>query len=259
MNEYECLTLRRQGDRTTIVLDRPDSLNAVNEPLHRELSEVFRDLRGSGARVIVLTGRGKAFCAGGDLEWLDESVGDPDQFQNRVRRGQEIIRSLLNLEIPILARVNGDAVGLGATLALFCDIVVASNKARIGDPHVRVGLAAGDGAAVIWPLLTGMSRAKELLMTGELISAKKAEEIGLINYVISDEQLDSKVDEIARKFLDGPRSAIQYTKMALNGWLELGATLNLERGLTLEALSQTHPDHEEGVRAFLEGRKPEFS
>lgn len=256
MRNYDHLDVSLDDDIFRIAFDRPDQKNAVDADVHRELTHVFRDASESDARVVVLTGNGSAFCAGGDVESMREwDTGDFDRMR---REGERLIHDMVNLAKPVVARVNGDAIGLGATLALFSDIVIAADDARIGDPHVRVGLTAGDGGAVIWPLLTSMSTAKELLMTGELVSASRAEELGLVNDVVSAADLDECVDEMVDKLASGPQQAIQYTKSALNAWLQLGTTLALGQSLALEGLSQQHPDHEAAVEAFAEGERPDF-
>jgi len=175
-----------------------------------------------------------------------------------MQRDKTVLKDLVNLRKPVIARIDGDATGLGATLALFSDITIAAEGARIGDPHVKAGLVAGDGGAVIWPLLIGLNNAKEYLMTGDLVPATEAEDIGLVNHAVPAEELDDKVDELVEKLATGPQLAIQYTKIATNGWLEFGMNNVLRESMALEGMSQGHPDHEEAVDAFLEGRRPNF-
>lgn len=255
---YDHLAVTTDDDVFRIEIDRPDSLNAVNAALHTDLASVFRDAYDSDARVVLLTGKGDAFSAGGDISWMDDAIDDPASFRQTIREAEEIVQGILNVEKPIVARINGDAIGLGATLALFCDIKIASEDARIGDPHVSVGLVAGDGGAVIWPLLTSMSTAKEMLLTGDHVTATEAVDLGLINYAVPPEELDSRTDEMIEKLATGPQTAIRYTKMALNSWLEHGMNVSFRQSVALEGLSQAHEDHEEGVEAFLEGRRPRF-
>lgn len=258
MQDYDHLDVSLDDDVLKIEIDRPDNLNAVNDPLHEELSMVFSDAYETDARVVVLTGKGDAFSAGGDVNWMKENIENPENFHKTMREGEQIVEEIVNLEKPIIAKVNGDATGLGATLALFCDIVMMSEDARIGDPHVKVALVAGDGGAVIWPLLTSLNKAKELLMTGDLISATEAEELGLANHVVPADELDDRTDEMIDKLASGPQTAIRFTKKTLNSWLELGNSIALQRGLALEGVGQQHPDHEEAVEAFLESRRPNF-
>ncbi|MFB6310665.1 MAG: enoyl-CoA hydratase/isomerase family protein [Salinirussus sp.] len=258
MREYDALDVTLSDGVLTIRLDRPDHLNAVNAALHEELTTVFRAAADSNARVIVLTGAGEAFSAGGDIEEMHDRLDDPAAFRQTLREAQRIIEDILSVEQPIVAKVNGDATGLGATLALFCDVVLMSEDARLGDPHVQVALVAGDGGAVVWPLLTSLNKAKELLMTGDLISANEAEDLGLVNHAVPDDRLDERTAEIVETLSSGPQAAIRYTKKTLNAWLELGSTLALQRGLAFEGISQQHPDHDAAVNAFLEGESPTF-
>lgn len=260
MREYTSLDVRMEDDVFRIAFDRPDDNNASNPVMHNELSTVFRDAYESDARVVLLTGNGDSFSAGGDIEYMDERNKNPESYswEDTLREGEEIIESILNLEKPLIVKVNGHAIGLGATIALFGDIVIASEDAKIGDPHVKVGLVAGDGGAVIWPLLTDVHTAKELLMTGKLLSASEASEIGLINRAVPSEDLDEEVDELVDELASGPQTAIRYTKMAINKWIRTGAKDIIRESLALEGISQRHPDHEEAVEAFIEDREPDF-
>lgn len=166
---------------------------------------------------------------------------------------------MLDLEKPIIARVNGHASGLGATLAVYSDIVVATESAKFSDPHVKVGLTAGDGGALMWPMLIGYQRAKEYLFLGDPITARHAEQLGLINYCVGDEaQLDAKVNELAERLASGAAHAIGWTKQAINMSLRQLALPAMEMGLGLETLSQMSADHEEAVSAFAEKREPRF-
>lgn len=180
---YQTLSFARRSRVLEITMNRPAQLNAVNALLHAELARVFVDVAvDPESDIVVLTGAGRTFCAGGDIEWMQTTVDNPSVFEITAREGKQIIFSMLDCEKPIIAKVNGHATGLGATLALFCDVIFASDAAKIGDPHVSVGLVAGDGGAVIWPQLVGYARAKEFLMTGDLMTASEAERIGLINH-----------------------------------------------------------------------------
>lgn len=261
MQEYTTLDVDIvDEDVFRIAFDRPEEMNATNGEMHRELTRVFRDAYESDTRVVVLTGNGNVFSAGGDIEGMKTRIENPRHrpFTESLREGETIIRDIINLEKPLIAKVNGHATGLGATLALFCDLVYMEEDAKIGDPHVNVGYVAGDGGAVIWPLLTNVHKAEELLMTGELISASEAEEIGLINYVVAPKQLDDRVDEMIDNLATGPQLAMRYTKMAINNWIEDGVNNILRESLALEGISSHQPDHEEAVDAFLEERTPNF-
>ena len=253
---YETLALSRSGRVLTITMNRPELLNAVNLKLHQELAEVFTFAAvDTDSDVVVLTGAGRAFSAGGDLEHIQNNANNPDLFDEEVRLAKRIIFSMLDLDKPLVCRLNGHAVGLGATLALFCDIIIASEKAKIGDPHVAVGLVAGDGGAIIWPALLGLCRAKEYLLTGELLTATKAAELGLINHCVAPEELDGAVESMCQRLLAGSRNAVRWTKVLLNQELKRVTHSLLDTGLAYEAVSMRQSDHKNAVKAMLEKAK----
>lgn len=259
VREFNKLTLTRQGRLLTITMNRPELLNAVNLEMLQELSQVFVYAAADpDSDVVVLTGAGKAFSAGGDLEHIEGNAERPENFEYEARLAKQIVFSMLDMEKPLICRMNGHAVGLGATLALMCDVVFASSKAKIGDPHVALGLVAGDGGAAIWPQRIGFGRAKEYLLTGDLLTAPQAEEIGLINHSVAPEELDEVVSAFCDRMLNGATKAIRWTKTLIN--LELKRIVHsvLDTGLAYEGLSAHSADHREGVRALQEKRKPVF-
>ena len=260
---HETLLVDKTDAILTITLNRPERLNAVDETMHKELENVFAEV-GNDPEVsaVVLTGAGRGFCSGGDVRAMDER-GGAIALQSRALgavslSGRRIIHNMLWVEQPMICALNGVAAGLGATIALFCDVIYASDQARIGDTHVQAGLVAGDGGAVIWPLLIGMAKAKELLMTGDIIDATEAERIGLINKVVPHDELMETVMELARRLATGPALAIRGTKHALNKKIWNDLNLALDMGLALEARSAGHPDHQEAARAFVEKRVPQY-
>jgi len=258
-NKYEALSISREGRLLTITMNRPDSLNAANALLHEELAEVFLDVASDpDSDVIVLTGAGRAFSAGGDISWMQDAIDQPETFEKTIREAKRIIFALLDCEKPVIAKVNGHATGLGASLALMCDVVFASETAKIGDPHVSIGFAAADGGAVIWPQLIGFARAKEYLMTGELLPAREACNIGLINHVVAPDELDARVAEFCDRLLNGATRAIRWTKVAVNLELKRIAHATMDAGLAYEALTNMTADHQEAVHAFREKRQPRF-
>lgn len=257
--QYETLALERQGRLLTIRLNRPEALNAVNLRMHEELPEVFNFAAlDPHSDVVVLTGNGRAFSAGGDLDHVSHNAANPHLFDSEVRLAKRIVFAILDLDKPLICRLNGHAVGLGATLALFCDVIFAAETAKIGDPHVAIGLVAGDGGAVIWPQRMGLCRAKEYLLTGELIEARKAAEIGMINHALPLAELDAAVQAFADRLLKGSTNAVRWTKVLLNLELKRVATAVMDAGIAYEAVAQRSPDHREGVQALIEKRKPQF-
>jgi enoyl-CoA hydratase len=259
-DRYHALRFARRGRILTIRIARPEAMNAVNEQLHEELAQVFTDAnRDPDSDVIVLTGEGKAFCAGGDAQWLTRIAESPENFEAIASDGKRIVYSLLEVDKPVICRLNGAAAGLGATIALMSDIIVAAESARIGDPHVKMGLVAGDGGAVIWPQLVGFARAKEYLLTGRMIKAAEAERIGLINHVVPDDRLDEKVDALADELVGGATQAIRWTKVVTNMPLRKLAHELMDPSIAYEMASNRTADHHEAVRAFVEKRPPRFT
>ena len=261
--KYETLLVEQDESILTITLNRPERLNAVDAVMHRELEAVFGEVAiDSSVSAVVVTGAGRGFCSGGDVRAMDERGGS-NVLQTLPmgavsQGGRRILHNMLWVEQPIICALNGVAAGLGATIALFCDIIYASDQARIGDTHVKAGLVAGDGGAVIWPLLVGVAKAKELLMTGDIIDATEAERIGLINKVVPHDLLMDTVMELARRLANGPALAIRGTKHAINKKILNDLNLTLDVGLALEERSSRHPDHTEAARSFVEKRAPEF-
>jgi len=240
-----------------MTLNRPDHMNSFTHAMHVELEDLMLEIsEDKQVRVVVLTGAGKAFCAGGDLS---EMKNPETRRSPRVMDGsRRLPHAMLAVKQPIICAVNGHAVGIGATIALFCDVVIMADQAKIGDPHVKVGLVAGDGGAVIWPLLIGINRAKELLLTGDLVSAQEAHRIGLANRVLPAEQVLPAAMELAERLARGPALAIQWTKLAINRVLRQAIENVLDASLALEGITIASRDHAEGIAAFLEKRAPQF-
>jgi enoyl-CoA hydratase len=256
-SNYRAIEFTQDRGLLTVRFNRPDQLNAVNAQLHTEMSQLFGDIaRDSAVKAVILTGAGRAFCAGGDLDWFRNMT--PEALDLLFVEARRIIVDLLEMPQPIIAAVNGAATGLGATLALFCDIIYASESARIADTHVRAGIGAGDGGAIIWPLLVGMAKAKEYLLTGDSLSAAEAERIGLVNRVIGDDDLMATATAMGRRLADGPQMAIRATKASLNKIVRQVANLNLDTSLALEKECFRSDEHQECVQAFLEKRPPDF-
>lgn len=263
--EFRFIKVETDSDGVTVItLNRPDRLNAIDSEMHDELDQAMLEAgRDRKVRALVITGAGQAFSSGGDISWMvkrlrGEVEGSPVPDIRDIR-ARNFLNIYTNIEKPIVVAVNGDAIGLGCTIALFADIIVLSENARIGDTHVRAGLAAGDGGVVIWPLLTSLCRAKEMLMTGKLLSAEEALRFGLANYVVPADQLMPTALDMARRLAKGSASAIQYTKICLNKILKDRLNLLLDAGIAMEMINFAGEDHKEAVKAFIEKRKPQFT
>lgn len=258
-NRYKYLKVEKEDAVAVITMDRPEVLNAVHGEMHRELEEVFLDVaRDSEARAVVLTGAGRAFCAGGDARGMS---GDDFRSPGAVvplDAARRLVLNMLEVQQPLIAAVNGAAAGLGATLALFCDIIIAAEDARIGDTHVRMGLVAGDGGVVIWPALVGVAKAKEMLLTGDFIDGRKAEQIGLVNKAVPTEEVMPTAMALARRLAQGPARAIRWTKFAINKRLRQEVNLAMDTSAILESITLGSEDNLEAARAFMEKRSPQF-
>ncbi len=262
-SDYRTIVVEKANKVATITLNRPDRLNAVGDGMHEELEDIFGRINyDEEVNAIILTGAGRAFCAGGDIRDMgnrpEPSSTAPSSSGTFSRGPRRMILTMLEVEAPIIAAVNGDAVGFGATLALFGDVIIAADTARIGDTHVRMGLVAGDGGAVIWPLLVGVHRAKEYLMLGDLIPAAEAERIGLVNHVVPAGELMPAARTLAERLANGSTWAIRWTKASINKAIRERMNLILDTSLAFEALSVGTEDHREAARAFMEKRKPQF-
>lgn len=257
---YETLDVSRSGGIVTVAFNRPEVKNATNMPMHEELVRIFPEIgRDPDARVVVLTGKGSAFSAGGDIESMRDNLSDSARWTQSILDARDILMGVIDLDRPVIAKVNGHAIGLGATLALVCDIIVAKEDALLADPHVKVGLVAGDGGSVIWPALVGYAKAKKYLLTGEAIAGAEAERIGLVTESVPGEELDARVDAIAQDLAAGAGMAIRLTKKAINMDLRQRMDRLIEAHLGYETTSYLSGDHREAVAAFLEKRSPTFS
>jgi enoyl-CoA hydratase len=265
MDRYGLQTIATEMDDDRILrvtLNRPERRNAIDAVMHHELRELYARMADDAEiEVVVLTGAGKGFCAGADFKQMqdnNDAAAYDDGFSSLFVDGVAIARNILSVRRPMIAAVNGDAIGLGASLALFCDVVFMADGARIGDPHVAAGLVAGDGGAILWPLLVGANRAKEYLMTGDLLSASEAERIGLVNHVVAADELQDAAMAMARRLAQGPALAIRFNKQLINKDLEDRVARLYEMAFAMEAITFRSADHLEAVAAFGERRTPIF-
>ncbi len=259
-SKYELITVEKNDEGiATVTLNRPEKRNAINPEMHQELETLFSEIgKDREVRSIVLTGAGVGFSAGGDAKVLKEGTWRDRAQELPLAEVRRLLLYMLEVEQPIVAAVNGDAAGLGATLALFCDIIVASEEARIGDAHVHMGLVAGDGGVVIWPWLVGMARAKEFLLLGRWITGKQAAEMGMVNYAVPAAEALPKAMELARELASGSPLAIRWTKFCLNKLLRDHVNLAIDTSAILEAITLDSEDLKEAASSFLEKRKPQF-
>jgi enoyl-CoA hydratase len=248
---YEALFVERDGRVLRVWFDRPDQLNAINRAVHAELETIFSDIdRDDATHVAVLGGRGRAFSAGGDLDWLIALNQDPAASYRAIQADRRIQRSLLHLEKPLVARVQGPAVGLGCSIALYADFVIATPEAIFADPHVSVGLVAGDGGALLWPQLIGFMRARRYLLTGEPISGAVAAELGLITDTAQTNELDAAIDAWVHKLLRQPQEALRWTKMSINAGLLTVAAAVLDASAGYENVTQLSKAHADKLQAM---------
>jgi len=246
------LQIAADGPVRVVTLNRPDALNATNEALHHALSLVWRKLADDAdARAVVLTGAGKAFSAGGDFHFMTKLQRDAAFREKTMEEARTILMDMIRFPLPLVAAVNGPAVGLGCSLALSCDIVLISDRAHLADPHVNVGLVAGDGGAALWPLFTSLLRAKEFIFTGDRIPAETAVQLGLANRVVTGDQLRDEALRLAHRLAALPARALRDTKRALNAHVEKAIAGPLEIAIQAELASFTSQEHVEAVRTLL--------
>ncbi|MEX2279171.1 MAG: enoyl-CoA hydratase/isomerase family protein [Acidimicrobiia bacterium] len=240
-----------------IVLDNPP-VNTVGIDGHRELTDVWLDIaRDDSVRAVLLRAEGRAFSAGGDFDLLSHIMSDHANVTRVMREAGDLVRNIVECPQPIVSAINGVAVGAGLAAALLADIPIAGRSAHLLDGHVTIGVAAGDHAVVLWPLLMGMAKAKYHLLTNDPIDGTEAERLGLVSKVVDDDVLREEATAIAVKLAEGSRTAIQWTKRSLNHWLR-SAYPAFDASLALEFLGWLGPDAVEGVQAVREKRPPSF-
>lgn len=254
---YDAIAIDKRADGVALAtLNRPDRLNAVNAAMHTELARLTREADADvDVRVLVLTGAGRAFCAGGDFS----PQNDREDGSGTLREGRQIVDHLLECSKPVISAVNGYAMGLGATVALLADVVYAARSAVFADTHVNMGLGAGDGGQVIWPLLMGVNRAKYYLMTGDRLTAAEAERLGLVNFVVDDGAVVDEALAFGARLACGPGLAISASKVAVNTYIRMISNLVLPLSLSLEGRTLASQDHREAVHAFQEKRDARFT
>ncbi|NUR89207.1 MAG: enoyl-CoA hydratase/isomerase family protein [Nonomuraea sp.] len=242
-----------------ITISEPRRLNAVDMTGHRELAEIWRDVdRDDSVRSVLIRGEGEAFSAGGDLSMIEEMTRDHATRLRIFGEARDIVYNVINCSKPIVSAIQGPAVGAGLAVALLADVSVAGRTARIIDGHTRLGVAAGDHAAIVWPLLCGMAKAKYHLLLCEPVSGEQAERMGLVSLCVDDDQVHETAMDVAVRLAQGSAEAIRLTKYALNNWLRMAGPA-FDASLAMEFLGFSGPDVQEGVRALREKRPPRFT
>jgi enoyl-CoA hydratase/carnithine racemase len=259
-SEYEHLLFERRDNGVLLVtMNRPDKYNAANERMHGELARVWAEVSAdSETKVAVVTGAGKAFSAGGDLAMVQRMAGNHDRVAHMLKEMSDLVYNMANCEKPIVSAINGVAVGAGLVVGVLADISVCSVDAKLGDGHVRLGVAAGDHAAIIWPLLCGMAKARYYLMTGEMVTGAEAERIGLVSKALPTDEVLPEALRIADGLATGPQQAIRLTKRALNGWLRVAGPI-FDQSAAYEMLTFLGDDVKEGAAALREKRPARFA
>ncbi len=256
---YDRLELAYPAPRVLqVTLNTPGRLNAADATMHAELARIWRDVDDDAdVSCVMIRGAGKAFSAGGDLDMIEEMTEDFHALTRVWKEARDMVYALINCGKPVVSAMHGPAVGAGLVCGILADVSIAARTARIIDGHTRLGVAAGDHAAIIWPLLCGMAKAKYYQLTCEPLTGEEAERIGLISMCVEEDELFDKALEVAIKLADGSPTAIRWTKYALNNWLRsMGPTF--DASLALEFLGFTGPDAKEGLAALREKRAPDF-
>jgi enoyl-CoA hydratase/carnithine racemase len=263
-NELSTLQVEQDGRLLSVTLNRPESLNAVGGGMHEQLEELWALVRrDASVGGVLLKGAGRAFCAGGDVKGMAASADSEravaPSTANMLIGAKTLIANMLEVEQPIVAAVHGYAMGLGATIALCSDVVIAADDAILADTHVSIGLVAGDGGAVIWPLLLPINTAKYYLMTGDRITGQEAARLGLVLRSVPADRLAAEAQAVARKLANGPSMAIRFTKTSVNKILRERMNLLLDTSLILEGVTMYSADHREATQAFVEKREPVYT
>lgn len=255
---FPSLTFGRPADGVLeLVLDAPP-LNVVGARMHGELAEVWPIIaRDEDTRAVLVRGEGRAFSAGGSFELIEEMAADPMVRTRVLREARDLVYNMINCDVPVVSAINGPAVGAGLVVALLADISVAGRTAKIVDGHTRLGVAAGDHAAICWPLLCGMAKAKYYLLTCEPLTGEEAERIGLVSVCVEDEAVPARAMQLATSLAAGSPTALRFTKQSLNNWYRQAGPI-FDASAALEFYGFGLPDVREGVAAHRVKRTPRF-
>lgn len=258
--KYDRLLFDRPADRVLrITFNRPESFNSVDAVTHAQMTDMWIDIdRDPQVNAVIVTGAGKAFSAGGDFHFVESMAGDFDVVMRTWREAKDLVYNIINCSKPVVSAINGPAAGAGLVVALLADISIAGKRAKLVDGHPRLGVAAGDAAAIIWPLLCGMAKAKYYLLTGKAVSGEEAERIGLVSMCVEDAELQAIALETATALATGSQSAIRWTKYSLNNWLRQAGPI-FDTSTALEMLGFMGTDIREGVASLKEKREPRYN
>ena len=256
---FASLLLERRDDGVLeVVMSNPDKLNAAGHDMHRDLADIWREIdRDPDTRVALVRGEGRGFSSGGDLDLVRDMAADWDVRVRVFKEARDLVHNVVDCSKPIVSAIHGPAVGAGLAVGLLADVAIAARSARIIDGHTRLGVAAGDHAVIVWPLLCGLAKAKYHLLTCEPITGEQAERMGLVALVVDDDQLLDRARGVARTLAAGSQTALRWTKLALNNWLR-SAGPAFDASLAMEFLGFSGPDLQEGLRARRERRSPDF-
>lgn len=257
--DYRQLTFERRVNGVLLLtLDRPEKYNAADEGMHGELSRVWADISDDPqTRAVVVTGAGRAFSAGGDLAMVQRMAGDHERLSEMLMEMSRLVDGLLNCSKPVVSAINGVAVGAGLVVALMADISVCADDARLGDGHIKLGVAAGDHAALLWPMLIGLAKARYYLLTGEMLTGAEAERLGMVSKSVDSARVVPEALRIADGLAAGPQEAIRLTRRALNNWAAEFRAI-FDQSAAYEMLTFLGPDVVEGAAALREKREPHF-
>ena len=262
MNHYEAYSAlkfkKHPNGILEIIMGEPGKLSTADHRMHHELAEIWRTFDADpDMRVAILRGEGKGFSGGGDLKLVEEMSNDFNVRARVWREAKDLVYNIINCSKPVISAMHGPAVGAGLVAGLLADISIAAKTARIIDGHTRLGVAAGDHAAIVWPLLCGMAKAKYYLLLCETVSGEEAERIGLVSLAVDESELQAKAFEVAEKLARGSQTAIKWTKYALNNWLRLAGP-SFDASLALEFMGFAGPDGKEGIASLQKKRTPKF-
>lgn len=258
--DFQFIRFDRHPDGVMLAtLNRPEVMNATNALMHWELTQLWSVVQAdSHTKVVVVTGAGdRAFSAGGDLAWVEKIVGNPREVAVVQQEAAAIVYNMLACEKPIVSAINGTAVGAGLAVALLADISIIADSARLTDGHVKLGVAAGDHAAIVWPLLCGIAKAKYYLMTADFVDGKEAERIGLVSLCVPSAELMDRALSVATRLAQGSQTAIRNTKAAMNQWMRVAGPI-FDHSLALEMQDFLSEDAAEGLDSVRGKRPPAF-